>query len=132
MRTYNGVDSDMVTDYVDGALPKYCPHCGGRCWGIKEYPYACRCSDCSAYFHRCFLTCDDLESKGYDIHLCTECHNIAALRIFEMVDARLVEVCQGCASWLYGEGYITEECEVSNGEDDDPFDGVFGKSDRSV
>jgi hypothetical protein len=131
MRMYNGVDSDMVTDYVGNVLPKYCPYCGGRCWGIKEYPYACRCSDCSAYFHRSFLTCDDLEREGYDIHLCTECHNSPALRIFEMDDDRLVEVCQGCAKWLCEEGYVSSELEISNG-DDDFVDSAFGNPDGSV
>lgn len=130
MRMYNGVDSDMVTDYVGNVLPKHCLYCGGRCWGIKDYPYACRCSDCSAYFHRGVLTCDDLEREGYDIHLCTACHTLPALRIFGMADGRLVEVCRGCAKWLCEEGYIPSELEGSNG--DDFVDSAFGNPDGSI
>jgi len=112
MRIYNGVADDMVTEYVGDVLRKYCPICGGRCWKVDAYPYACRCSQCSAYLHRRFTTCDDLESEGYDAYLCSENHHTSALRLFVIGDGRLVKVCQGCARWLYEEGYIEEELEV--------------------
>ena len=112
MRIYNGVADDMVTEYVGGALPKYCPICGGRCWKVDAYPYACRCSQCSAYFHRRFVTCDGFESEGYDLYLCSENHHTSALRLFKISDARLAMVCQGCARWMYEEGYIEKELEV--------------------
>ena len=115
MRIYNGIDDNMVTEYVRDVSPKYCPYCGGRCWKIGDYPYASRCSQCSAYFHRKFVTCDELGCEGYDICSCSKNHGVSALRLFEISDGRLVEVCQGCADWLYEEGYI-EELEVSDGE----------------
>jgi hypothetical protein len=116
---YDGIDTDMITEYVGDVLLKYCLYCKGRCWEIDGYPYACRCSDCSAYFHRRFLTCDDLEYEGYDTHLCAKYHGTSALRIFTIADGRLVEVCQSCAEWLCEEGYIEKELEVTDGEYDD-------------
>lgn len=115
MRIYNGIDDSMVTKYVRDASLKYCSYCGGKCWKIGDYPYACRCSQCSAYFHRRFVTCDELEREGYDTCSCSKNHDVSVLRLFEISDGRLVEVCQGCADWLCEEGYI-EELEVSDGE----------------
>ena len=100
MKTFNAVDSSMVTDFVR-ELPKWCQYCGKRCWQTDDYPYACRCSECSAYFHLIPQTCSDLEA---DIsHTCTS----GILRLFELIDGRLVEVCQTCAERLHGEG-LTE------------------------
>lgn len=115
MRVFDGIDDGMVTDYT-GILPRYCLYCGSRCWQIGDYPYARRCSQCSAYFHQRFMTCDDLVREGYDTYLCAERHGVSALRLFEMVDGRLVEVCRGCADWLYEEGYLDEciSCAFDN------------------
>jgi hypothetical protein len=101
MKIFNAVDSSMVTVFVD-RLPKWCQYCGRRCWQTDDYPYACRCSECSAYFHLIPWTCSDLED---DIpHTCIS----DTLRLFELTDGRLVEVCQVCAEWLYEEGFIED------------------------
>lgn len=109
---YNGIDENMITDFV-ATLPKRCPYCGDRCWRIDDYPYACRCSQCSSYFHVKFKTCDDLVCEGYDTFLCTE-HHISALRLFELADGTLIEVCLGCIDWLYGEEFIDEYVDSAN------------------
>ena len=124
MRIFNGVDNDMVTEYAEGNLPVHCSFCGGQCWQTDDYPYACRCSQCSAYFHRQITTCDDLEYDGYDPYSCSKTHGIHALRLFEIADGRLIEVCKGCATWLFEEGFI-EELEVIDNEYSDPVSCAF-------
>lgn len=106
-RIFDGIDDSMVTAYVK-VLPRFCQFCGGRCWKVDDYPYACRCSECSAYFHRQLLTCTELAYEGFDLHNCTYYHDMPNLRIFKIADGRLVEVCRGCVKWLRDEGYIEE------------------------
>lgn len=65
---------------------------------------------------------------GYDPYLCTDCHYSNALRIFEIVDGRLVEVCKGCAKWLCEEGYV-EDLEVWDGDFDSYIDIAFDNLD---
>jgi hypothetical protein len=108
MKIHDGIAEGIVTAYTD-VLPKHCLYCGGVCWHTANYTYACRCSRCSAYFHRKIITCIDLEREGYDAHFCIRDHKPHTLRLFEIDDGRLVEVCQGCANWLYEEGYLEKE-----------------------
>ncbi len=111
MRTYDKVNFDMVTDFV-GELPKFCSHCGASCWQTDDYPYACRCPECSAYFHRVVSLCSDLSDRSDDTsYLCTR--NV--LRVFELNDGRLVEVCQACANRLYEEGFINNLPDFEDG-----------------
>lgn len=104
MKTYDKINFDMVTDFV-GELPKFCFYCDARCWQMDDYPYACRCSECSCYYHRMINLCSDLSVVGEDTaYLCIR--NV--LRVFELNDGRLVEVCQACASRLYEKGFVDD------------------------
>ena len=102
MKTFNAIDSSMVTDFV-GALPRWCLYCGRRCWQTDDYPHACRCSECSAYYHLIPRTCSDLEVDDV-LNICA----LDTLRLFELIDGRLVEVCRACAELLFEEGFIDE------------------------
>jgi len=104
MTLFNSIDESMVTDFVI-ELTKFCPYCGGRCYK-SDYPYASRCSGCSAFFHLYYKTCHDIE--GYDTYFCT---SHLDLRLVALVDGSLVEVCSGCIKWLIEEGYVNEYVE---------------------
>lgn len=106
VKLFNSVDTGMVTDFVIN-LPKFCPYCGSKCWGIDEYPYACRCSSCSSYFHCEFTSCSELD--GYNTYFCTSHTN---LQLLELDDGTLVEVCTGCIEWLYEEGCLNESFDL--------------------
>jgi hypothetical protein len=111
MEMYDGIDKAMVTEYVC-ELPKRCLYCGSK-MPVNDYPYGCRCSQCSAYFHRDFKTCEDFDNDGYYACFCTRHCDISELRLFELVDGTLVEVCQGCAEWLFDEGFMNEYVDYS-------------------
>ncbi len=125
MKVFNGIDTGMVTDFV-ASLPNYCLHCSGKCWPSGSYPHACRCSQCSAYFHLEFRTCDDLVLDGYCTSLCTDSHTPANLRIIELADGTLAEACPSCVTWLLEEGYL-DGCFNSGS-----FDGATNKFDRDL
>ncbi len=105
MKIFSGVNEDMVLDFV-AILPARCPYCSQRCHHPGDYPYACRCSECAAYFHLKVKTCDDLTSYGYYLSLCGDSHRRSGLRITELTDGTLVQVCFNCAAWLLEEGLI--------------------------
>lgn len=118
MKVFRRVHEDMVTKFVD-ALPKFCLYCGSKCWPDGDYPYACRCSECSTYFHREFKTCGDIDCGCRDSAACTNCLPPNSLRLVELEDGRVFEVCQHCAAWLREEGYIDGDTEIIDAYADD-------------
>lgn len=101
-------DNSIVDEWV-AVLPKRCKVCGGRCYQVKDYKYACRCADCSCYYHIELLDCESFEAEGYSCFLCcAACHN-TDLHIYEIVDGQLAQVCGGCAEWLDDMELINKE-----------------------
>jgi hypothetical protein len=102
---YKAIDNAMVTEWVN-RLPHFCFYCKGRCWKTDSYPYAVRCSDCGAYFHKEPIYCENLE--GYDLHWCCACCHTEQLVLFEIHSIGLVEICCGAIEWLVQEEYLNK------------------------
>ena len=118
MKIFSRVHEDMVTEFVE-TLPRFCLYCGSRCWPDGDYPYACRCSQCSSYFHREFKTCEDIEFGGRGLDSYHNCLGPDALRLIELDDGTLFEVCQNCAERLREEGFTNEDTGIIDASIDD-------------
>ena len=123
MKICKRVHEDMVTEFVE-TLPRFCLYCGSRCWPDGHYPYACRCSQCSSYFHRTFNTCEDIDFGGLGLDSYHTCSDAAALRLVELYDGTLFEVCPNCVELLREEGFTSEDTSFS--------DSAIVNSDRRV
>lgn len=117
MKTFRRACEDMVTEFVE-ALPRFCLYCGSRCWLDSDYPYACRCSQCSSYFHREFNTCEDMDFSGRGLNSCHTCLSPNTLRLIELDDGTLFEVCQGCTELLYEEGFVDGDFSIDDSNSD--------------
>ncbi len=118
MKIFSSVREDMVTEFVE-TLPRFCLYCGSKCWSDSDYPYACRCSQCSSYFHRGFKTCEDMELGGRGLDSYHTCPGSDDLRLLELDDGTLFEVCQNCAELLRGEGFTNDDAEIRDPSVDD-------------
>lgn len=118
MKIFSRVPEDMVTEFVE-TLPRFCLYCGSKCWPDGDYPYACRCSQCSSYFHREFKTCEDVEFGGWGLDPYHDCLGSNALRLIELDDGTLFDVCPNCAELLREEGFTNADTGITDTSIDD-------------
>jgi hypothetical protein len=100
----------MVNEFVE-TLPKVCLYCGNRCWKVSGYPHACRCSQCSAFFHRVFQTCEDDTTGELFTHTFEDHYPTSSFCLVEFGDGSLWEVCPHCLEDLLRESRTDEELQ---------------------